>query len=240
MTAERVRAAAWRVARIALQFGASVALFLVVRAFGVEMFKIPTPSMQGTLMVGDFLVVDKLRYGAFVPFTTWRLPAVRHPARGDVIVFKWPKDPSVNFVKRVVGVGGDTLAMRSGVLYRNGVPVSESYVASATMEGDPTTDAFYWQRDYLASNLFARRPSASSSYWPSLNRWGPLIVPKNNYFVLGDNRENSLDSRYWGFVPDSLVRGTPLLVYFSYEPDSASNFSWLTHARWRRLGTVVR
>src|SRR5690348_14137924 len=100
----RMRPLLWTVARVTVQLSASVALFLVVRAFGVEMFKIPTPSMQGTLMVGDFLVVDKMRYGAYVPFTHWRLPAVRHPERGDVVVFKWPKNPDVNFVKRVVGV----------------------------------------------------------------------------------------------------------------------------------------
>jgi len=222
--------------RILGQLVAAVALFLVTRTFLVEMFNIPTPSMQRTLLVGDFLVVDKLRYGAQIPFTHWRLPAIRHPERGDVVVFRWPVNPDINFVKRVVGVPGDTLRMRAGKLIRNGVPLHEGYVTHLSPDTDPYADAFSWQRDYLVSSLHARE----SGYWPSRNNWGPLIVPKGNYFVLGDNRDNSLDSRYWGFVPDSLVRGTPLLVYFSCVPDSASRMSCLTHARWRRFGTVVR
>jgi len=214
---------------------ASVALFFVTRAFVVEMFKIPTPSMQGTLMVGDFLVVDKMRYGAEVPFTHTRLPAIQSPKQGDVIVFRWPMNPSVNFVKRVVGVPGDTLLMHDGELIRNGHSLQEPYVSHASPNTDPSTDAFNWQRDYLVASLHASRV-----YWPSRNNWGPLVVPPGNYFVLGDNRDNSLDSRYWGFVPDSLVRGRPLFVYFSYEPDSASKMSWLTRARWNRFGTIVR
>ncbi len=218
-----------------LQLMASVALFLVTRAFVVEMYKIPTPSMQRTLMVGDFLVVDKMVYGPEVPFTHVRLPALRQPARGDVIVFKWPSDPSINFVKRVVGVPGDTLLMLDGVLRRNGRVVTEQYVTHSSPETDPSVEEFRWQRDYLVRSLHA-----SESYWPSRNNWGPLIVPTRDYFVLGDNRDNSLDSRYWGFVPDSLVRGRPLFVYFSYQPDSSSRWSWLGHARWRRFGTVIR
>lgn len=218
-----------------LRLGASVVLFLVTRALLVEMFKIPTPSMQQTLMVGDFLVVDKLLYGPEIPFTRIRLPALRHPHDGDIIVFWWPRDPSVNFVKRVVGTPGDTLLMRDGQLIRNGRPLHESYVTHSSPDTDPVGDAFNWQRGYLVSSLHA-----SQSYWPSRNNWGPLIVPSGNYFVLGDNRDNSLDSRYWGFVPDSLIRGRPLFVYFSYEPDSVSQVGWLTHVRWQRLGTVVR
>ncbi len=218
-----------------LQFAASVALFLVVRAFVVEMYKIPTPSMQRTLMVGDFLVVDKMVYGPDIPFTHLRLPGFRKPERGDVIVFKFPLGPDTNFVKRVVGVPGDTLLMSDGVLYRDGKAVKEPYVTHSSPDTDLAADEFRWQRDYLVKSLHA-----SESYWPSRNNWGPLIVPSNNYFVLGDNRDNSLDSRYWGFVADSLVKGTPMFVYYSYQPDSASRWSWLTRARWRRFGTIVR
>lgn len=221
--------------RAILQLTASIALFLVTRAFLVEMYKIPTPSMQGTLLVGDFLVVDKLVYGPEIPFTTLRFPAMRHPRRGDVIVFKWPANPSINFVKRVVGVPGDTLLMKNGVLYRDGAALAENYVTHSSPDTDLAAEDFRWQRDYLV-----RSAHASESYWPSRNNWGPLIVPASDYFVLGDNRDNSLDSRYWGFVPDSLVRGRPLFVYFSYQPDSASRWGWATHARWRRFGTIVR
>ena len=221
--------------RAFLQLGASVLLFLVTRALVVEMYKIPTASMQRTLMVGDFLVVNKMVYGAQIPFTHYRLPAFHDPRRGDVIVFKWPSDPRINFVKRVVGIPGDTLFMKDGVLTRNSVTVQEKYVTHTTADADMAVDEFRWQQDYLVKSA-----RASETYWPSRNNWGPLIVPPHDFFVLGDNRDNSLDSRYWGFVPDSLVRGEPMFVYYSYRPDSASTWSWLTDARWRRLGTIVR
>jgi signal peptidase I len=221
--------------RAVLQLGASVLLFLVTRALVVEMYKIPTPSMQRTLLVGDFLVVNKMVYGPELPFTNIKLPGIHQPRRGDVIVFKWPSDPSINFVKRVVGIPGDTLLMRNGTLQRNGLALKETYVTHTSADADMAVDEFRWQRDYLVQSAHA-----SGAYWPSRNNWGPLVVPPHDLFVLGDNRDNSLDSRYWGFVPDSLVRGEPMFVYYSYRPDSASNWSWLTNARWKRLGTIVR
>jgi len=219
----------------AKSFQLAVLLFLVIRAFVVEAFKIPSGSMEGTLLVGDFLLVNKLVYGAEVPFTGKRLPAVRTPARGDVLVFQWPSDPSKNFVKRLVGVPGDTLSMTEGILFRNGVRLQESYVRHTDPGADPAGDEFRWQRDYLV-----RTAEASTGYHPSRNNWGPLVVPAQHLFVLGDNRDNSLDSRYWGFVPDSLVRGTPMVVYYSYVPDSSAQLDFLTRVRWHRLGDRVR
>jgi signal peptidase I len=221
--------------RVILQLSASVLLFLVTRALVVEMYKIPSASMQRTLLVGDFLVVDKMIYGPVIPFTHYRLPGFRHPRRGDVIVFKWPVHPDENFVKRVVGVPGDTLLMHNGTLELNGRALKESYVTHTSSDADMAADEFRWQRDYLVPSA-----RASGTYWPSRNNWGPLVVPAHDLFVLGDNRDNSLDSRYWGFVPDSLVRGRPMFVYYSYRPDSASGWSWLTNARWKRFGTIVR
>jgi signal peptidase I len=218
----------------AKSFVIAVALFLFIRAFFVEAFKIPSGSMEGTLLVGDFLLVNKLVYGAEVPFTGQHLPAVREPARGDVIVFEWPSDPTKNFVKRLVGLPDDTVAMRDGVLYLNGVAQREAYVTRTEPDYDPAGDEFRWQRDYLI-----RTASASVGYHPSRNNWGPLVVPKQSYFVLGDNRDNSLDSRYWGFVPDSLVKGQPFVVYYSYAPDATQSLAWLTRVRWDRLGERV-
>jgi signal peptidase I len=218
----------------AKSFQIAILLFLFVRAFFVEAFKIPSGSMERTLLVGDFLLVNKLVYGAEVPFTGKHLPAIRKPERGDVIVFQWPEDPSKNFVKRLVGITGDTLAMRDGILYLNGVPQREGYVSHTEPDIDPSGDEFRWQRNYLV-----RTAEASLGYHPSRNNWGPLIVPGGRYFVLGDNRDNSLDSRYWGFVPDSLVRGRPMFVYYSYAPDTAHRFAWLTQIRWQRLGDRI-
>ncbi|HEY0970612.1 MAG TPA: signal peptidase I [Gemmatimonadales bacterium] len=209
-------------------------LFFVVRAFFVEAFKIPSGSMERTLLVGDFLLVNKLLYGAEIPFTDRNLPAIREPRRGDVVVFQYPSDPTKNFVKRLVGMPSDTLAMRDGMLYLNGVPQLEAYVRHSEPGVDPVAEDFRWQRNYLV-----RTAEARAGFHPSRNNWGPLVVPEKSYFVLGDNRDNSLDSRYWGFVPDSLVRGRPMFVYYSYAPDTAHGLAWLTRIRWSRIGERI-
>ena len=192
----------------------SVVMFVGIKTFLVEAFKIPSGSMERTLLVGDFLLVNKVVYGAELPLVSKRLPGLRRPTRGDVIVFEWPKDRSKNFVKRLVGLPGDTLAMRDGILIRNGVALAEPYVSHSDPEADPVWEEFRWQGNFL-------------------------VKTAAQYFVLGDNRDNSLDSRYWGFVPDSLLRGRPEVVYFSFAPDSSNDFAWLTHVRWTRLGERV-
>jgi signal peptidase I len=209
-------------------------LFLLVRSLLVEAFKIPSGSMEGTLLVGDFLLVNKLVYGAEVPFTGRKLPAVREPRVGDVVVFEYPIDRTKNYVKRLVGAPGDTLEMKGGVLIRNGVAQVEPYALHGGHGRDFMHPDFQWQRAFVVPSVDVRR------YHPSRNDWGPLFVPADHYFVLGDNRDFSEDSRYWGFVPDSLMLGSPLLVYFSYSPDSSQTFDWLTGVRWRRLGDLIR
>jgi signal peptidase I len=215
-------------------FWISVALFLVLRTFIVEAFKIPSGSMERTLLIGDFLLVNKLAYGAEIPFTHKRLPAMGIPQREDVIVFESPEDLSKTYVKRLVGLPGDTLEMKDGALFRNSVRITERYVLHHS-EVDRVEERFRWQRDYVVHGA-----NASVQYYPSRNNWGPLVVPQKNYFVLGDNRDNSSDSRYWGFVADSLVKGRPFVIYYSYAPDSSQTLAWLTRIRWNRLGERVR
>src|SRR5689334_8501731 len=149
-------------------FQVSVLLFLLIRTFLVEAFKIPSGSMENTLQVGDFLLVNKLVYGAEVPFTHKRLPRLRGPQRGDVIVFEYPEDLTKNFVKRLVGVPGDTVQMRDGQLIRNGAAVRESYVEHTEPDMDPAPEDFRWQRDYVV-----RSANAATGYHPSRNNWGP-------------------------------------------------------------------
>jgi signal peptidase I len=211
----------------------SLGLFVVIRAFGMEAFKIASGSMEHTLFAGDFLLVNKLVYGAGIPGLGAKLPALHSPRDGDVIVFVYPLDPTRNYVKRIAGAPGDTVEMRASQLIRNGTSVDERYVQHIPSDPDLTDTDFRWQAAYLVG----RSPLAS--YHPSRDDWGPLVVPAGNYFVLGDNRDNSSDSRYWGFVPDSLVRGQPMMVYYSYAPDSGSSFDWLTHVRWKRFGEIV-
>ena len=209
------------------------ALFLAVRAVGVEAFKIPTSSMEGTLMVGDFLLVNKALYGAEIPGTGIRLPAVREPERGDVIVFNPPHDPGRNYVKRLVGLPGDTLEMKDKKLFVNGVELDEPYVHFIDPTGDTFHDSMEWQENHLVAN--PRR-----GYHPSRDSWGPIVVPGVSYFVLGDNRDNSEDSRYWGFVRRESIRGQPWRVYYSFRPDPEVPMDWAKSVRWDRVGHRIR
>lgn len=205
-------------------------LFLMIRTFLVEAFRIPTGSMENTLLVGDFLLVNKAIFGSRVPFTPLRLPAFDSPRRGDVVVFVPPHDPGRTYVKRLVAGPGDTVAMRDRVLFVNGRPRSEPY-ARHDESGDVRAGAMAWQCDYYVT------PAGACS--PSRDSWGPLVVPQNRYLVLGDNRDDSEDSRYWGFVPRDAIRGRPLFVYYSFEPGSHSPLPWLTGIRWQRIGERV-
>src|SRR6476661_3770986 len=159
-------------------FQVAVLVFLLIRTFLVEAFKIPSGSMEHTLLVGDFLLVNKLVYGAEVPFTHRRLPRIRTPEVGDVIVFDYPRDLSKNFVKRLIGMPGDTVEMRDGVLFRNATRVTEEYVERVDQDYDSPEEEFYWQRDFLV-----RTPGTPvTAYHPSRNNWGPLVVPSKSYF----------------------------------------------------------
>ena len=181
----------------------AVVLFLVIRTFLVEAFRIPTGSMEKTLLVGDFLLVNKAVYGAQVPGTKLELPAFSSPKRGDIIVFTPPHEPGKNYVKRLVGMPGDTLAMRDKVLYINGVPQVEPYVQHTDPSGQSIhVPDMYWQRNYLAPGVDPEQ------YRPTRDNWGPIVVPEGRYFVLGDNRDDSEDSRYWGFIDDAAIKGS--------------------------------
>jgi len=226
----------WRLLRDwAESFVIAVAIWLVLKAFFVEAYRIPTGSMERTLLVGDRLLVNKLAYGADLPFTARRLPGMEHPHRGDIIVFRWPRDHRTNFIKRVVGVPGDTIAMRDGTMFVNGQPQREPYALHTAVADDPADGEFQWQVPYIVHSA----ASDEVATHPSRNNWGPLVVPQQRYFVLGDNRDNSNDSRYWGFVPALLIEGRPIFVYYSYAPDSAGQEPLLERVRWHRIGERV-
>ncbi len=208
-------------------------LFVFIRATVVEAFKIPTSSMEGTLLVGDFLFVNKAVYGARVPGTSITLPPFEEPGHGDVVVFHPPHEPDKNYVKRVVGVGADTLEMRDKVLYLNGVTVDEPYTRFMDRRGDAAHPDMEWQ----SHHLIAAPPRA---YQPTRDNWGPIVVPEEHYFVLGDNRDNSEDSRYWGFVARDQVRGKPWMVYYSFQTPEDRSKGWLHGVRWSRIGARIR
>lgn len=207
-------------------------LFLLIRTFAVEAFRIPTASMERTLLVGDFLLVNKAVYGAQVPGTAVRLPAFGAPEHGDVVVFTPPHEPEKNYVKRLVGLPGDTLHMRDKVLFINGAMVPEPYA----QHGDPMDmhdPRMRWQVDHLVT------ASDRLHYRPTRDHWGPLVVPQGRYFVLGDNRDDSEDSRYWGLVDAATLKGKPLFVYYSFDPNPLHQAPWITEIRWARIGGAI-
>jgi len=210
-------------------------LFLVIKTFFFEAFQIASGSMTRTLLTGDFLFVNKALYGAQIPGTKARLPGFRNPRRGDVIVFAYPLDPTQDYVKRVIGTPGDTVQMRSGNVWVNGRALVEPYVLRIRPYDDDIRPEFDWQRPFY----LAESDAARFRYHPSRDTWGPLVVPLGKYFVLGDNRDDSSDSRYWGFVAASAVKGRTLLVYFSYDREKHDALPWLTDIRWRRLGSLI-
>lgn len=210
----------------------ALVVWLFLRTFLVEAFRIPSGSMENTLLVGDFLFVNKLLYGAEVPLTGRRLPAVREPRRGDILVFDSVEEEGLKVVKRLVGVPGDTLSMVRGVLYRNGQPAAEPYVVHTdpTRSEDPTMRSKMraWQLPHYVG-------TDPDRYQPDLQDWGPIVVPPDSFFMMGDNRDGSYDGRYWGFLPRLNVRGRPLIVYFSYDANSWKPLPFFTSIRWTRF-----
>jgi signal peptidase I len=208
-------------------------LFVLIRTFLVEAFRIPTGSMENTLLVGDFLLVNKAVYGAEIPGTHLRLPAFDQPHRGDIVVFVPPHEPDKNYVKRLVGLPGDELEMRHKVLIRNGKPLFEPYVIFTDENNDLYVPGMMCQTKYLAPGVNRR------TYRPTRDNWGPLIVPPDKYFFLGDNRDDSEDSRYWCMADRSSVRGQPLFIYYSFDPSMPQPIPWLTDIRWTRIGSSI-
>ena len=179
----------------------------MIRIFVVQAFKIPSGSMEPTLEIGDHILVNKFIYGIKIPFTSIHLFPLKSPQRGDVIVFIYPLEPDKDFIKRVIGVGGDTVRIVNKKLYINGVEV-------------PDPHAVYREDTILLGDV------------QKLDNFGPVIVPKGNLFVLGDNRDHSLDSRFWGFVPLKDVLGKAFTIYWSWNSQEST-------VRWNRLGHLI-
>jgi signal peptidase I len=193
----------------------AILLALFIRTFVVQAFKIPSGSMLPTLLIGDHLLVNKFIYGIRVPFSGKVLVPLKDPKSGDIIVFKFPKDRTIDYIKRVVGVPGDKIEVKNKKVYRN---------------------------DKLAEDPFAHFTSTTmlpGSVSPKDN-FGPITVPEGKYFVMGDNRDNSSDSRFWGFVETNDVLGKAMIIYWSWDIDkpllSVDRFSSI---RWGRLADII-
>lgn len=178
-------------------------LAMVIRTFVVQAFKIPSESMVKTLLVGDHLLASKFSYGIKIPFTHSYVYKGSDPVKGDIIIFEYPNDPSVDYIKRIIGTPGDTIEVRNKQLFRNGEPVKEGYI----------------------------RFTEPDRIQPVRDNFGPVTVPADKYFVMGDNRDNSMDSRFWGFVDRSAIRAKAWRIYWSW--------GGLGDIRWDRIGKAV-
>jgi signal peptidase I len=212
----------------------AVILALFVRTWVVQAFKIPTGSMENNLLIGDHLLVNKFVFGPEPSGFERAVLPVRDIRRGDIVVFKYPDEPERDFIKRVIGLPGETLELRNKKIYINGQALDEPYV-------------HYIDATHSASEVTS---------FDVRERYGPVTVPPDKYFVMGDNRDNSQDSRYWGFLPRHYVKGKALLIYWSYESGREDYvdegvaasvkrlFSVVTHfftrTRWERLLNQIR
>jgi len=207
----------------------AVILALFVRTWVVQAFKIPTGSMENNLLIGDHLLVNKFVFGPQLSSTERAILPMRDIKRSDIVVFKYPDEPERDFIKRVIGLPGETIELRNKKVFVNGVELQEPYV-------------HFLEASHMAGEVTS---------FDVRERYGPVTVPKDQYFVMGDNRDNSQDSRYWGFLPRHYVKGKALLIYWSYDAGSDATtgtgagatvrqvFSVITHfftrTRWERL-----
>jgi len=192
----------------------AVILALFIRTFVVQAFKIPTGSMEPNLLVGDHLLVNKFVFAPTASSLERMLLPMRQIRRGDVIVFKFPEDPERDFIKRVIGLPGDTVELRHRQVVVNGSPLQEPYAHYLFPVSENDTESF----DVRA-------------------RYGPVTVPESHYFMMGDNRDNSQDSRYWGFLPAHYIKGRALTIYWSFEANPGDNpiTGLFTGTRWSRI-----
>ena len=185
----------------------AVILAFIIRSFVIQAFKIPSGSMEPTLLVGDHILVNKFIYGVRIPFTNIKFLPFKKPQQGDVIVFIYPVDRKKDFIKRVIGVEGDKVEIISKKVYINGSQLDSSF-------------AVYNDDAILPKTVQPR------------DNYGPVVVPKDSLFVMGDNRDHSMDSRYWGFVRLSEVKGRAFIIYWSWD-------RFRHTLRWKRIGNLI-
>jgi len=223
MTSEPgIRAAGTRKGKLreyAEAFGVALLIALVVRTLLLQAFKIPSGSMENTLLIGDHIFVNKFIYGYHVPYTKGRILAFSTPKRGDIVVFVFPEDPAKDFIKRVIGVPGDVVEIRQKTVYVNGAPLEEGYTR---FSDGKNVDGFLRIRDVMP----------------------PVRVPEGKLFMMGDNRDRSYDSRFWGFVDMDAVIGKALFIYFSIDWNRGVGWAEVWRypelIRWDRIGRALR
>lgn len=200
-------------------------IVLLLRSFLFEPFRIPSGSLEPTLLVGDFLVVNKFSYGLRLPVIEKKIVPIANPKTGEIAVFRWPPNPSFDYIKRVIGVPGDHVVYHNKVLTINGKKMKQTFVEYTTDESSGRAVAQYRENlNGVKHDIFIRPDAEAVDI--------DVTVPAGNYFMMGDNRDDSADSRFWGFVPDANMRGKAILVWMSWNGKTDM-------IRWKKLGTII-
>jgi signal peptidase I len=214
----------------------AIGIILFLRGFIVQTFNVPTGSMKDTILIGDFLIVNRLKYGIKLPFTDKYLFRVKEPKQGEIIVFRYPLGGdgifnNTNFVKRCVAEAGDTVYIEHKILFINGEDINADYISHRDTKEYPPLNI----ENELFQNLWEKRKL--QNYPHVRDNFGPIVVPEGYVFAMGDNRDESDDSRFWGPVPLDNISGTPLLIYWSWKPEVPMT-SFFRKVRWKRIGKV--
>ena len=199
---------------------------LILRSFLVEPFRIPSGSLEPTLHVGDFLAVNKFIYGIRLPVIEKKILRISTPKNGDIVVFRWPPEPAYDYIKRVIGIPGDHIKYHNKKLWINDKPMLQSFVGYTTDESSGKAVAEYTENLMGVKHKIYIKPDTKDTDFD-------VVVPKGQYFVMGDNRDDSADSRFWGFVQDKYLRGKAWLIWMSWDSQKDT-------IRWKRLGSFIR
>ena len=224
--------------------GVALIAALIIRALIIQSYRIPTGSMKDTLLIGDFLLVNKFIYGINTPnriigtkirIPSTRLPGFKQPKRGDIVVFRFPGDDTVDYIKRCVAVAGDTVELRESSLYINGEPEGREEFLTKAWDREEGRYLDYYRITRADGRQYVIRKATRPDF--RMRTFGPIVVPQGHIFMMGDNRDNSYDSRMWGALADKYIVGQALVIFFSKEPPFFSPFSKI---HWERIFGVIR
>ena len=226
--------------------GVALIAAMILRILVIQAFRIPTGSMKDTLLVGDFLLVNKFIYGVRTPeriplvdikIPYVRLPGFKDPKRGEIVVFKYPLDTKLDYIKRCVAVEGDTVEVRNGDLYIDHKPEGKSTFIKRMYDSNDSQYILYYKIEMGNGKKYTIRHYESQ--YNASNSFGPVVVPKGHYFMMGDNRDNSADSRSWGFLTRENVVGQALIIYWSWNK-YVPLYRIFNKIRFTRIGSLIR
>ncbi|MDZ7291823.1 MAG: signal peptidase I [candidate division KSB1 bacterium] len=223
---------------------------LVLRTFVIQAFRIPTGSMKDTLLVGDFLLVNKFVYGVrlpdsipfleiSLPFAGRHLPAFKAPQPGDIIVFKYPADPKLDYIKRCIAVAGQTVEMKAGVVYVDGQPEGKQEFVKREYDSEEMHYVLYYRITTPRGKVYTIRHYEDHNLNDSNENFGPIRIRDGHYFMMGDNRDNSADSRSWGLLPAGNIVGEAMVIYWSWDKQ-VPLYQIFNKVRWLRIGDLIK